>query len=491
MLRMVLQNSKTKLSAQKENKELAESLLKKLNDGVIHDTRESEIKLITDSFSSENVWDYDENFIRISEALELKQSITFKSIHNPEYGKRKYVLENPLENTPFKLLGYEFKFSAIENDSIFQVYSIINKEGQFWALGKVVPLRFLEDNEKLPAEIRRVKIQELKDIKILKQYPYLIPEDYDFDYWYKFYWGSNKNSFVIHLSMNKSCLYTLWHESGFEPKAVYIYGGQIHLIIETQDFLSIERYVLGLGPSVQVISPKFFADEIKSKSKEIIELYKTSLPENFSEMQELKIQLKSIDKSSDPILLRSNIFRSWWRNDLDLRQKEMGKSVSHSLYCFDVPGLKKIVAVVKNHANDNLYKSSFKTKKLEIPFSTIFYEDTIAYEISFIDSIDRNINFFLPVLKKYCAQNLPENFERLIAENKSLDEKTKKEILKRKEKYAQNKPMLLLTGIDRIKPEWAEEILQKGTFHGIPAHAVLLKEECSEDGTLNITAYKY
>lgn len=487
LLRIVLQNSKDNLSVSNDNKKLADSLIAKLNDGIIHDTKESEIKLMTDFFSSENVWDYDENFIRISEALELKQSITFKSIHNPEYGKGKYVLQNPLE----KKLIYEFKFSAIENDSIFQVYSIVNKDGQFWALGKVVPLRLLEDNEKLPVEIRRVKIQGLKDIRILKQYPYLIPEDYDFDYWYKFYWGSKK-TFVIHLAMNKNCFYRLRHESGFEPKAVYIYGGQIHLIIEAQDFLSIERYVLGLGPRVQIISPKSFADKIKTKSKEIIELYRTFLPENFSEMQEIKIQLKNIDKNSDPRLLRSNIYRSWWRNDLDLRQKEKGKSVSHSLYCFDVPGLKKIVAVAKNHANgDFLYRISFKTKRLEMPFSTIFYEDRIAYEVPFEDVIDYDMDFFLPVLKKYCAQNLPENFERLIAENKGLDEKTKKEILKRKEKYSQNKPILLLTGIDRIKPEWADEILRKGTFHGIPAHAVLLKEECSEDGTLNITAYKY
>ncbi len=495
LLRMVLQNSQENLATQKENRKLAESLLEKLNDGIIHDTRESGIKLIPGSFVPKTKWDYDENFILISEALDLKQSISFKTIHNPDYGKRKYFPQNPLENTSFKQFSYEFKFSALEDESVFQVYSIINKEGQFWALGKVVPLRTLKNHEGLPAEIRRIKIQELKDIKIHKQYPYSIPQDYDFDYWYKFYWGSSKNNSIIHLAMDKGYFYTLWHERGFEPKAVYIYGGKIHLIFETQDYAGIGRYVLGLGSGVQVISPKSFADEIKSKAAKIIAVYDTSFPENFSEMQELKVPLKNIDRNSDPRLLKSGIYRSCWRDDLDLiqnpQQEGKRKPVSHSLYCFDIPGFTEIIAVMKNYKDNHFYNCRFKSRNLEFPFSTVFYQDRIAYEIPFPDAIDRNMDFYFPVLEKYCGTNLPEDFEQKILADNRIDGKTKQEILKRKEKYSRNKKMLLLTGMNRIKTEWAEEILQKGTFYGIPAHAILLKEECNPDGELIIKAYKY
>lgn len=36
----------------------------------------------------------------------------------------------------------------------------------------------------------------MKDIKILKQYPYSIPQDYDFEYWYDYYHYGIKNKKV-------------------------------------------------------------------------------------------------------------------------------------------------------------------------------------------------------------------------------------------------------------------------------------------------------
>lgn len=481
LLRMVLQNSKPQIEAQKENKKLAETLLEKINDGVIHDTRESEIKLISDSFLPENKWDYDENFILLSEALELKQGVTFKTIHNPDYGERENIPENPLENKSLKQLGYELKFSELEDVTIFQTYSIINKDGDFWALGKVIP-KTPSDALKLPVEIRRVKIQELKDIKLYKNYSYAIPSDYDFDYWYKFYWGIRDKK-IIHLAMDKSCAYFLWNETAFEPKASYIYGGKIHVMIETNDFYGIERYVLGLGPDVQVVSPKSFADIIKSSAEKIIKNYECSVPKDFSEMQEVKIQLESIDSGTHPRLLSSNFYSTCWRYDL--------KPVSRSIFCFDVSGFKKIFAVVKNYKSTSFYNHEFKNRNLDQPFSTIYYEDRIVYEVAFPDAIDGNLDFYFPVLKNLCSQNLVDGFEQKILEDNRIDEKAKKEILKRKEKYSQNKPMLLLTGLNRIKPEWKEEILQKGTFFGIPARAVLIQEDCSKNGELIIKAYKY
>lgn len=474
LLRMVLQNSRDNLSARNESKKLADSLLEKLNDGIIHDTKESEIKLIKNSFSAERKWAYDETFTLLSEALELKQSISFKT-----------------KVLGFHAIKHEKAFRDIEDKIVFQIYSLINEKGKFWAMGKVVPVEPLEENEKPPVDIWLISLTSIEEIKIHKQYPYSIPQDYDYEYWYRYYHGGMKNSRIVHLSFDRGAGCTFWHESGVEPKAIYKYGSRLHVFIETDKFNELKKYVLGFGSRVKVISPEDFKNEITEETEKIKNCYETEIsPEKFLEKQELSVALENIERQLYPYgneTMRSALFRNWWRNEVDL-------PAAHSLFCFEISGLNKIIAVAKNYKNNCSYKFSSlycKNSRLQLPFSTIFYEDRIAYEVPFVDVIDDHLDFFLPVLKKYCAQNLPENFERLIAENKSLDEKTKKEILKRKEKYAQNKPMLLLTGIDRIKPEWAEEILQKGTFHGIPAHAVLLKEECSEDGTLNIKAFKY
>lgn len=480
LLRLIIQNSKSQIESEKENKKLAESILEKLNDGVIHDTKESEIKLIQNSFSAENKWAYDETFILLSEALELKQSISFKT---KAWGVH--------------AIKHEKIFRDIEKKIVFQIYTLINEQGQFWAMGKVVPVEPLEESEKPPVDIWLIRLISIEDIKIHKQYPYSIPQDYDYEYWYEYYHAGVKNKRIVHLSFDHHGAWNFWHGSGFEPKAIYKYGSRLHVFIETYKLNELKKYVLGLGSRVKVISPEDFKNEITEETEKIKNCYEIEIsPEKFLEKQELSISLESIERQLYPYgnaTMLKALYRDWWRYDLDLHQSENELLVSHSLFCFQIPELRKVIAVVKNHEDENSFRTSLyiKSSRLQLPFSTIFYEDRIAYEVPFEDVIDYDMDFFLPVLEKYCAQNLPENFERLIAENKSLDEKTKKEILKRKEKYAHNKPMLLLTGIDRIKPKWAEEILQKGTFHGIPAHAILLKEECSEDGTLNITAYKY
>ena len=480
LLRLIIQNSKSQIESEKENKKLAESILEKLNDGVIHDTKESEIKLIQNSFSAENKWAYDETFTLLSEALELKQSISFKT-----------------KTWGIHAIKHEKIFRDIEKKIVFQIYTLINDQGHFWAMGKVVPVEPLEESEKPPVDIWLIRLISIKDIKIHKQYPYSIPQDYDYEYWYRYYHGGMKNKRIVHLSLDHQAAWTFWHESGFEPKAIYKYGSRLHVFIETYKLNELKRYVLGLGSRVKVISPEDFKNEITEETEKIKNCYGIEIsPEKFLEKQELSISLESIERQLYPYgnaTMLKALFREWWRYDLDLHQSENELPVSHSLFCFQIPELRKVIAVVKNYENENSFRTSLhiKSSRLQLPFSTIFYEDRIAYEVPFEDVIDYDMDFFLPVLEKYCAQNLPENFEQMVAENKGLDEKTKKEILKRKEKYAHNKPMLLLTGIDRIKSEWADEILRKGTFHGIPTHAVLLKEECSEDGTLNITAYKY
>lgn len=68
---------------------------------------------------------------------------------------------------------------------------------------------------------------------------------------------------------------------------------------------------------------------------------------------------------------------------------------------------------IKVAAKRNIfYYHHFKAKYLEQPFSTIYYEDRIAYEVPFPDAIDENLDFYLPALKKYCSQNLGEDFEQ-------------------------------------------------------------------------------
>lgn len=479
LLRLIIQNSKSQIESEKENKKLAESILEKMNDGIIHDTKESEIKLIQNSFSAENKWAYDETFILLSEALELKQSISFKT-----------------KSGGIHCIKHEKVFKDLEEKSVFQIYTIINEQGQFFALGKVVPTEPLNENEKPPVDFHIKRLISMTDIKIHKQRPYSIPQDYDFEYWYDYYHAGKKNKKIVHLSYDHHGAWNFWHGSGFEPKAIYNYGNQTHVFIETHKLNELKKYVLGMGSNVKVISPENFVEEIKIAAKKIADCYETQLlPEDFKEMQELSVSLKNIERQLYPYgneTMIKTLFRNWWRNELDLFQAKNNVPLSHSLYCFDAPGLRKISAVVKNYEDDKfLFRSNSGSRLLDLPFSTIYYEDKIAYEVPFNSVIDNDLENFLPVLKSYCSQNLNKNFEQKILENNKLDEKTKKVILKRKEKYSKNKPMLLLTGLDKIKPEWKEEILQKGTFFGIPARAVLIQENCSENGELIIKAYKY
>lgn len=472
LIRMMIQSTDPLFTKFNDHRESSDTLLEKLNDGIIHDTKTSEYKFISDEFTLDQKWEYDENFFSLANALDLKQSISFKTA-----GKG---------FTP-----YEEEFMEIDDQLLFQVYTILNKNGIFYAFGKVEQIAQLPENKKIPAEIRCIKIHNIKDVKFHRQYIYSIPEDFDFEKWYRIYFPESDEMQNYHIEVDKETLHTIMHASQYYPEVLYDWGGKTHLVYRTSKKKEFMKYLRTLGSGAKVVSPESFVREVQEDLRKTLALYNApSVNKLYSEKDEVFAPAESFDRHSWETTLFVDYCSHWWRFDINEKKMLFHDILNYSLYLFKKDGLTEILSTVKYHYR---YVSEYFSKIQKDDYDVFpylhFYNGYIAMEIPFLEEIDETSNgavekFF------YSYHHLPGKWSKSLVEQ-IITDLHKDEFLPYAETYAANGPLMLLTGINRINSDWAKQITETGKLFGFPTAAILFTGDGTVTGDMNISVHKY
>lgn len=254
LFKLMLQSSSPLFAQNSANPEIIQKFYNKLNDGISHELRESEYIYKTDTFSLKRKWDINDNVKSLSTALDLKQTITFKTI-------RKSNLKN------------EDEFINTEDKSFFLPYTLLNKDGIFYALGKVVPFGVLDYKNTLPVKIRCIKLSDISDIKFYKQYTYSISKNYNFSNWYDYYFSLDIPMEHYYILADDIAADKIMNACEYYPVEQSEKDNQTQFIFHTNKRTEFKTYLRTLGSGVQVIKPLDFVTELKEEFKSIISKY--------------------------------------------------------------------------------------------------------------------------------------------------------------------------------------------------------------------------
>lgn len=393
-LRYILEQNK----AITKNKEISESILNKINKGILHDVKSSNYQIRSNEYSELPSFDYDKPLKLFTEALENKTPITFTSAD--------FISPFTLEEGVVEISTKQTQ----EKNFQFEPYSILLRNNSYTK--KLCCIGCVRGNSITPS-IKCIEISSANNVQKLKG-TFTIPKDYSLKKWEDYFFPVVK--YKVHLAMDWRTLQDLKDQSWFIDKQCINILDKYHVFLETTDIQHLTRIIVSYGCHIEVISPENLANAVLKRHREA--RFLDTKPENATQEDEYKIKVQSNNYSINDT--SECIWKDALYNLID------NKILDKSVFNFNDSKLNELIKFART--TDDVSKTIF------------FYKEQLAINYYAFDYVNAIPSDARDVISEEDAQHIVDNWDSYVDE---VISKYAPELVSQKTQYKKNGPLFL------------------------------------------------
>lgn len=448
------------LSSRTNSTEMEQNLVEKINKFLLHDVNDKNFLFKEGSTDQTEIINDSDNFTLTSNSIELKTPIMVRASFEKE-----------------DVFGCTDEFDITEQHLwiYFEPYTFSQNQDKLYVVGRC---KMKETDDDKDSRILALYFNKIIEIKQLNTEHFTLPEGYEPSKIINELFtskGTTRITIVCSHEQAEEFFYQNWFT---RPDIGYFFDRQ-QLSFETDDIETTKKWLLSLGKDVKIISPKSLQDElyqnlslakmqyenVSPKIKPFTTLKKLYKPEEYENAISY-----GITKSNAPLY---KYFHTWWRKIFRLEENENYKPF------FSIPGtdFADPLQFYKPEDEKNLYQHYFFS--MPSYYSFVVYKDFVALEVPYINEIEEEDDH---IHKLY--DEMLENWTTKPGYLNYISNRSPA-VHNEIENYQNKKPVLILTGIEKIDERIAKEISESGTFEGIPCIALVFKRESPSEGAIS------
>ena len=439
--------------------EIEKSLSDKINKAVLHDTNDVNFAVSENDMEQQEVVSDEEDFENLTKAIELKRRITFGGVSSDD------------------VIGLSKRVHFWFLDAKFEPYTFVKKGKEYLVIGNAVT-----DEGNF---IVGVKLNDFGAVKILMDEPFVVPEDYDVQAFMD-KWFYDKRSTHIKLAVDNDVAEKISFEKWFDNKSVELFFDCQVIEFDTRMLDDAKKLILSFGSKVKVLEPRSLVKNIAREVAATSSLYEKNAVPKCSYKHRVVVtgnfenaSFISFGRHTTNYALY-NYYLTWWRAILKLEEEDARELLRIGDGEEGLPvwpmGL--------------FYKADGHMKHRIVPQSIILYKNRIFLEYPMKREISGKLDWLVEIeddlKEEWWHDSSPCKMRYIFRRILKYPED------ERWEPYKKMHPEILLTGIDKIDPEIAAELNEKGTILGhIPAASFLYTRTHNADGTDTVSCHFY